>query len=82
MTVESDIDNVISVGDKEFGHIDILVNNAGVAVVGSITDLSVEDWNKVLSVDITGMFEFSKKVIKCNSTRVFPIRNDYTNIFR
>jgi NAD(P)-dependent dehydrogenase (short-subunit alcohol dehydrogenase family) len=38
------------------GHLDILVNNAGMAIRAAATTLSVEDWNRVLAVNLTGMF--------------------------
>lgn len=43
------------------GSIDILVNNAGVDVTKSVTDLSFEEWNKVLKVNLYGSFNTSKK---------------------
>jgi glucose 1-dehydrogenase len=38
---------------KEFGTIDILVNNAGLA---ALVDMTLENWNFVLSVNLTGQF--------------------------
>ncbi|MEP7322962.1 MAG: glucose 1-dehydrogenase [Saprospiraceae bacterium] len=37
-----------------FGQIDILINSAGINIRGAINDLSVDDFNKVLSVNVTG----------------------------
>lgn len=37
-----------------FGRIDALVNNAGVASVGLFSDVTAEEWQRVLSVDLTG----------------------------
>ncbi len=49
--------------DAEFGRIDILVNNAG-AARGSdrvpVTELAVEDWMKVINVNLTGSFLTSR----------------------
>lgn len=39
-----------------FGQLDVLVNNAGVAPVGKVTDASIEDWHKVFSIDVDGVF--------------------------
>jgi NAD(P)-dependent dehydrogenase (short-subunit alcohol dehydrogenase family) len=41
---------------RRFGRLDILVNNAGVAVEGSVTDISEQDWNRVLDVNLTSMW--------------------------
>jgi|SRR6185437_103169 NAD(P)-dependent dehydrogenase (short-subunit alcohol dehydrogenase family) len=38
------------------GRIDILVNNAGIAVRKPATELALEEWNRVISVNMTGMF--------------------------
>jgi NAD(P)-dependent dehydrogenase (short-subunit alcohol dehydrogenase family) len=41
---------------KHFGRIDILVNNAGINVDRTLKRLSLEDWYKVLQVDLNGCF--------------------------
>jgi NAD(P)-dependent dehydrogenase (short-subunit alcohol dehydrogenase family) len=38
------------------GRIDILVNNAGIAIRRPAVDLVLDDWNKVVAVNMTGMF--------------------------
>lgn len=38
------------------GRLDILVNNAGIAIRQPATELSLADWNRVISVNLTGMF--------------------------
>lgn len=45
---------------KEFGHIDILVLNAGVAFANKMNDISFEEWNKTLSINLTGLFNTVK----------------------
>ncbi len=42
--------------DARFGRLDALVNNAGIAVFKSILDTTVEEWNRVLAVNLTGPF--------------------------
>ncbi|MEZ5802437.1 MAG: SDR family NAD(P)-dependent oxidoreductase [Rhizobiaceae bacterium] len=39
-----------------FGGVDVLVNNAGLAIRSAAIDMPVEDWNRVLAVNLTGMF--------------------------
>ncbi|MDQ3921046.1 MAG: SDR family NAD(P)-dependent oxidoreductase, partial [Actinomycetota bacterium] len=41
---------------KQFGRIDILVNNAGINVDRTLRKLSLEDWYKVLQVDLDACF--------------------------
>ena len=38
------------------GRLDILVNNAGINVVHSIDEISLEEWNRILRVNLTSMF--------------------------
>jgi gluconate 5-dehydrogenase len=39
-----------------FGRLDILVNNAGVASLSPATDMTLEEWNRVVGVNLTGVF--------------------------
>ncbi|MEK7104113.1 MAG: SDR family NAD(P)-dependent oxidoreductase [Patescibacteria group bacterium] len=41
---------------KEFGKIDILVNNAGVCQFGSFLDLTEQEWDKTLDINLKGYF--------------------------
>ena len=45
---------------KKFGKVDILVNNAGINKDKLIKDLSKEEWEAVLKVDLTGVFNVTK----------------------
>ena len=38
------------------GHVDILFNNAGIAIRKPTTELTLDDWNKVVAVNMTGVF--------------------------
>jgi 3-oxoacyl-[acyl-carrier protein] reductase len=48
---------------KKFGRIDILVNNAGIFPFKSLVDMKEEDWNKVLDVNLKGVFNCTKAVL-------------------
>ncbi len=47
-----------------FGKIDILVNNSGIVEPRKSIEISVEDWAKVLAVDLNGSFYCAKAVAK------------------
>ncbi len=41
---------------ERFGRLDVLVNNAGVGHMGPFLEISVEDWRKVMAIDVDGVF--------------------------
>jgi NAD(P)-dependent dehydrogenase (short-subunit alcohol dehydrogenase family) len=41
---------------QKFGHVDILVNNAGVEIAKGFSDITLDDWNLVLEVNLRGAF--------------------------
>jgi len=48
---------------EKYGKIDILVNNAGITRDNFLTKMSVDDWNKVISINLTGTFNCTKAVV-------------------
>ncbi len=46
-----------------FGGIDILINNAGIAEQKLFTEISSDDWNNMISVDLTGTYNCCKAVV-------------------
>ena len=51
-----EIKNMFIQLDKQFGQIDILVNNVGLIARAHPEDLTLEDWERVLKVNLTGSF--------------------------
>lgn len=45
---------------ERFGHLDILVNNTGITSVRSLLELSPEEWERTLAVNLSGMFYCAK----------------------
>ncbi len=57
---EKDVKNMIGRTVEQFGSIDILVNNASIMMYHPISQLPLEEWNRVIGVNLTGMFLCSK----------------------
>ena len=49
---------------NEFGTIDILVNNAGLQKDAPFTEMSLEDWNLVINVNLTGQFLCAREAVR------------------
>lgn len=63
VTKKESIDAVVRKVLKEFSTIDILINNAGIMFRTRILDISPEEWENTLLVNLTGPFLFSQAVI-------------------
>jgi len=57
---EADVTALIAATLDAFGRIDILVNNAGLSEFRALEDLTLEEWDRVLGVNLTSVFLLSK----------------------
>ncbi|WP_455716599.1 elongation factor P 5-aminopentanone reductase [Anaerosporobacter sp.] len=48
---------------EAFGHIDILINNAGISHIGLLSDLTLAEWNNIVTTNLTSVFLCSRSVI-------------------
>ncbi|RAP44554.1 MAG: 3-oxoacyl-ACP reductase [Methanosphaera sp. rholeuAM6] len=48
-----DVKKIFDVTMEEYGTVDILFNNAGMLSMSPLMDLTVEEWNKILNVNVT-----------------------------
>ena len=46
-----------------FGRLDILVNCAGIGLVGSVQETESDDWNRLMAVNVTGVFHGSRAAV-------------------
>ena len=60
---ESEVITAVNKTVSELGGIDCLINNAAVSSFSLFTDITLDDWNDMLSVNLTGSFLYSKAVI-------------------
>ncbi len=60
VAVEADVKNLFEMTLKEFKKVDILINNAGIGCPGNIFTRSMDDWDRVISVNLRGTYMCSK----------------------
>ena len=61
---EADVQKMFSDTISQFGTVDILVNNAGLQKDAPFQDMSLEQWNFVIGVNLTGQFLCSREAIR------------------
>jgi 3(or 17)beta-hydroxysteroid dehydrogenase len=64
VTNEKDWTNVIEKTLSWFGKLDILVNNAGIQIIKEVEKLSLEEWHRLMSVNLDGVFLGTKHAIR------------------
>ncbi len=63
VTREEDWATAIDLAIRRFGELDILVNNAGIFIGKSIEEVTLEEWSKLVAVNMTGVFLGTKLAV-------------------
>jgi glucose 1-dehydrogenase len=61
---QDQVKSMFATAIKEFGTIDILVNNAGLQKDAPFLEMTLEDWNFVLAVNLTGQFLCAQEAVR------------------
>jgi NAD(P)-dependent dehydrogenase (short-subunit alcohol dehydrogenase family) len=64
VTKEEDWQQAIDITVRTFGKLNILVNNAGISLAKDVEETSLDDWNRIMTVNATGVFLGMKYAIK------------------
>lgn len=60
---EEDVNAMVEAALGEFGRIDVLVNNAGISRYQQVLDLSLQEWNLIMAINLTGPFLCTRAVL-------------------
>ena len=63
VTRSADVKRMVKTAKQKLGTVDVLFNNAGILVEGTVEDVSERDWDRIMDVNVKGVFLMSKEVI-------------------
>jgi len=63
VTDRKSVKNLMKITNDKYGRIDVLVNNAGINVVGDFDEITDEQWDKVINVNLKGVFICCQEVL-------------------
>ncbi len=63
VTSEQDWQQAVQTAESKYGRLDILVNNAGIAMRGSIEETSEDEWDRIMAINLKGVFFGTKYAI-------------------
>ena len=64
VALEADVLALFARAAEWFGTVDILINNAGICPVSPIADTSYEDWNRIMAVNMGGVFLCCREMVR------------------
>lgn len=64
VSIRKEVDEMVDYCINVFGGVDTLINNAGIAQTKLFTDISCEDWDNMIDVNLKGVFNCSQSVLR------------------
>lgn len=58
-----EVKELIEFAIQKFGKIDVLINNAGISQTKLFTDITEEDWNNMLNINLNSVFYMTQEVV-------------------
>jgi NAD(P)-dependent dehydrogenase (short-subunit alcohol dehydrogenase family) len=63
VTNERHWQDAVALAESKYGHLHVLVNNAGISIPGSIEEYTEDDWERIMAVNMKGVFLGTKHAI-------------------
>ena len=63
VAVEADVASLVATAVQHFGRLDIVVNNAGICIVRTVEESTVEEWDRVMAVNVRSAFLTTKYAV-------------------
>jgi 3-oxoacyl-[acyl-carrier protein] reductase len=63
VSAPADVERLVSQTERDLGEVEILVNNAGIAQSKPIAEITLEDWERILRVNLTSAFLVAQRVL-------------------
>jgi 3-oxoacyl-[acyl-carrier protein] reductase len=58
-----DVEKVFAAAEAADGTLDILVNNAGIGILGPLAEMSIEDFDRQLDINVRSIFLYTRRII-------------------
>lgn len=58
-----DVTRIFNVIEAKAGGLDVLINNAGIAYIGLLTDMTNEDWERIMNTNLSSVFYCSRLAV-------------------
>ena len=59
--IESEVVSAVNEATRRLGRIDCLINNAGISSFSLFNDITLDEWNETIAVNLTGAFLYSRE---------------------
>ena len=66
---EQDIKTLFKIIKDKFGRLDIVINNAGIGIWGKLVDFSIEDFDKIMNINVRGTYLCCQQAMKMMITQ-------------